>query len=120
MHLCCAERANVTSHLKLGLYLYWGTIASMPIMTNVTLPQTTPKKLWHNTTSSSARQKGGEYLRCLLGPDREVLSARGQLVKALGGVDLAQNALREEGSLATLVTQEDDVQSLHQLLSLSN
>ena len=89
-------------------------------MTNVNLPQTEPKKFWRNTMPSSARQIEGEYLRCLLGPDREILSARGQLIKALGGVDLAQNALREEGSLAALVTQEDDVQSLHQLLSLSN
>ena len=54
------------------------------------------------------------YLGCLLGPQWEVLSTRGKLVKALPTVDSSWNALREEGALAALVTQEDDVQSLHQ------
>ena len=55
------------------------------------------------------------YLRSLLWPDWEVLNTRGQLVKALPSLDPAQDALREEGSLAALVAQKDDVQSLQNI-----
>ena len=63
------------------------------------------------TPAVEAKRRFG-HLRCLLGPDREILCARSQLIKALGGVDLAQDAFREEGSLATLVAQEYNVQCL--------
>ena len=53
------------------------------------------------------------HLRGLLGPDGEVLNPGCQLIKALTSLNSAQDALGEEGALAALVTQEQDVQCLH-------
>lgn len=62
----------------------------------------------------------GNYLRSLLWPDGEILNTRGQLIKALTILDPTQDALREESTLAALVAQKEDVQSLKQQSSTSD
>lgn len=82
------------------------------------------QQIWQERQLRSARVPASmlllQYLRSLLRPDWEVLNTRGQLVKALASLDPAHDALREEGALAALVAQEDDVQSLHNMTHMEH